>query len=127
MFTVPSYKFKRYLDKKNRKMSNFIDNRLEHFNYRTEREWRKILEDIGFRNIEIKEYMDKRAFKLWLKLLKIVTYRIGNTELWSIFKSMGKIPYLKSVSKFTLKSIIKPYLNQIYSDNGYFYFIKAVK
>jgi len=99
VFNVPSAAFKLNISVNyGSNRSDMLDKRLSHINYFTSDEWLKKLKFIGFNSIKTKEYFSSKVLDVWYRLFKIYTFKIGNSELWSLIKNyLGNKFYIKNL------------------------------
>jgi SAM-dependent methyltransferase len=99
VFSVPLRAFNFDITNKYGKAkSEIIDNRLKHMNYHSKSEWLTKLKDYSFKEIKTQTYFSENVLKIWYRLFKIYTFKIDNSEVWSLIKDyLGNKFYVKNL------------------------------
>lgn len=102
--------------------------RVEHFHYRSVNEWKKILNENGFKDVWCRYYFPPRLVKTWWLLFQITTFKVYRRELWSYLQDSpyGKIFPAGLISKI-LYLLLRNQYKQAFDKNGCWVFIWAKK
>ena len=71
-----------------------FNTRMNHFHYRSFREWKEILEVCGLKVIKHSYYMNSKTLNIWYRLFKLFTNKFNNRELWSYLKDSKYSRYI---------------------------------
>lgn len=130
MFTVPAGRFIRVLKElglSGAKLKRF-NSRLAHFQYRSLEQWKEILKQNGFENVQIQPYFSRKTLQTWYKLFKLTTFKPYRRELWSYLKDSpcGKFAPQCPISVF-LNLFLEKHFREIFAEEGSLLFVKARK
>lgn len=130
LLTIPDINLHNFLAKKlsnKTKLDNF-NKRIQHLHYRSEKQWRKILEKNNLKIITSKKYLSKKACNTWYKLFRIATFKPYKRELWSYLSDSpyGKL-FPKKIISLILYIYLSPFFKNIWDEQGGWTLIVAEK
>ncbi|HLE48705.1 MAG TPA: class I SAM-dependent methyltransferase [Patescibacteria group bacterium] len=115
------------LDLKEDKLKRY-NKRVNHYHYKSEDDWVKILKDVGFSKVYTKTYDPDDWMRTWWILFRMTTLRVYKRELWSYLKDSpyGKLFPKKLISTFIYETLLHVY-KKSYDSPGNWLFIWAIK
>lgn len=129
-FTVPSNRFPKMLSQLGLKKEELrrLNKRINHFHYRSPKEWGVILSRFGLRLTHFEYYFPKELVKVWYRLFKLATFKPYHRELWSYLRDspLGKIVPERPVI-FLLKAYLRKYYARAFLRKGSWLFMIAEK
>ena len=111
-----------------RQRFKIYNQRVNHFHYRSETDWKDILTRTGFSFFYIRSYLPDKWMSVWWILFKLSTWKIYRRELWSYLKDSpyGKIFPKKVISKILYFTLLDNY-KKSFQQPGNWLFIYAIK
>jgi len=88
IFTTTTERFKKTVRNfcKSDKKFSLYNKRVQHYHYKSIKEWINLLKEVGFKNIYIRDYANDRWMKSWWLLFRLTTLKVYKRELWSYLK-----------------------------------------
>ena len=116
IFTVPTTNFIRVLTKlvSSQERLTALNRRLNHFHFRSVKDWKDILKKSGLKIEQVEEYFPADLVYPWLRLLTIAIWKPYRRELWSYLKDS---PYGRLAPRKLIRWLTERYLRTYLSRN----------